>query len=249
MLKWGFKDMSLIWEVIWEGGSRTEERKIPAKGRQCVNRYCVHLELSPIAGQEPWAVSPPTAIPCCWGLFTGVNPLAVLTCPVSAQRPSLWLAQTTEIYFLKVLEASLLIIKKPVILDWIPHMAQWQNICLQRQEMQVSSLRSGRSPAVGNGNPFQYSCWEAPLAMEPGGLYTPWGHKESTMIGHALTHAYWIWAIWPHFLLIISLKNLSPMQSHPKMLRVRTSIYEFWGNTTEPMTPVSWCNHVRSSRD
>ena len=106
MLKWGFKDMSLIWEVIWEGGSRTEERKIPAKGRQCVNRYCVHLELSPIAGQEPWAVSPPTAIPCCWGLFTGVNPLAVLTCPVSAQRPSLWLAQTTEIYFLTVLEAE-----------------------------------------------------------------------------------------------------------------------------------------------
>ena len=65
-------------------------------------------------------VSPPTAILCCWGLFTGVNSLAVLTCPVRAQRPSLWLAQTTEIYFLKVLEASLLIIRKPVLLDWIP---------------------------------------------------------------------------------------------------------------------------------
>ena len=28
----------------------------------------------------------------------------------------------------------------------------------------------GRSPAVGNGNPLQYSCLENPLTEEPGGL-------------------------------------------------------------------------------
>ena len=29
---------------------------------------------------------------------------------------------------------------------------------------------SGRSSGVGNGNPFQYSCWEIPQIKEPGGL-------------------------------------------------------------------------------
>jgi len=28
---------------------------------------------------------------------------------------------------------------------------------------------SGRFPGVGNGNPFQYSCWEIPWT-EPGGI-------------------------------------------------------------------------------
>ena len=53
--------------------------------------------------------------------------------------------------------------------------------------MQVWSLRSGRSPAVGNGNPFQYSCWEAPWAVDPGGLYTSWGHKSRPWLG---THSH-----------------------------------------------------------
>ena len=34
---------------------------------------------------------------------------------------------------------------------------------------------SGRSPREGNGNPVQNSCLENPT----GGLYSPWGHKES----------------------------------------------------------------------
>ena len=29
---------------------------------------------------------------------------------------------------------------------------------------------SGRCPGEGNGNPFQYSCWEIPWTEEPGGL-------------------------------------------------------------------------------
>ena len=28
----------------------------------------------------------------------------------------------------------------------------------------------GRSPGEGNGNPFQYSCWEIPWTEEPGKL-------------------------------------------------------------------------------
>ena len=35
----------------------------------------------------------------------------------------------------------------------------------------------GRSSGGGNGNPLQYSCLGNPV--EPGGLYSPWGHKES----------------------------------------------------------------------
>ena len=38
--------------------------------------------------------------------------------------------------------------------------------------------RSGRSPEVGNGNPFQYSCLEN--SMDRGAwwaAYSPWGHR------------------------------------------------------------------------
>ena len=35
----------------------------------------------------------------------------------------------------------------------------------------------GRSPGEGNGNPFQYSCLESPMAEEPGRL---WGCKSHT---------------------------------------------------------------------
>ena len=39
---------------------------------------------------------------------------------------------------------------------------------------------SGRSSGEGNGNPLQHSCLENPTE-EPGGLYSPWGRKESDM--------------------------------------------------------------------
>ena len=39
-------------------------------------------------------------------------------------------------------------------------------------------LGLGRSPVVGNSNPFQYSCLENPGTEEPGGLCL-WGHTES----------------------------------------------------------------------
>ena len=42
----------------------------------------------------------------------------------------------------------------------------------------------GRSPGGRNGNPFQYSCLKNPMTEEPGGLYGPWGHKESDMTEH-----------------------------------------------------------------
>ena len=35
-----------------------------------------------------------------------------------------------------------------------------------------------RSPGEGNGNPLQYSCLENPGTEEPGGLNSPWGHRE-----------------------------------------------------------------------
>ena len=39
-----------------------------------------------------------------------------------------------------------------------------------------------RCPGEGNGNPLQYSCLENPM-KKPGGLYSPWGRKESDLTG------------------------------------------------------------------
>ena len=52
--------------------------------------------------------------------------------------------------------------------------------------------RSGRSPGGGHGNPLQYSLpGEPPRTEEPGGLYSPWGRKESDMTEQLSTsHAY-----------------------------------------------------------
>ena len=36
----------------------------------------------------------------------------------------------------------------------------------------------GRSPGVGNGNPFQYSWLENPHGQRSLALYSPWGRKE-----------------------------------------------------------------------
>ena len=38
----------------------------------------------------------------------------------------------------------------------------------------------GRSPAVGNGNPLQYSCLDNPMDREPGRLWS----RESQRVGH-----------------------------------------------------------------
>ena len=40
---------------------------------------------------------------------------------------------------------------------------------------------SGRSPREGNGNPLSILAWKIPWTEEPGGGYSPWGHKESDM--------------------------------------------------------------------
>ena len=38
---------------------------------------------------------------------------------------------------------------------------------------------SRRSPEEGNGNPLIIPAWKIPWTEKPGGLYSPWGHKES----------------------------------------------------------------------
>ena len=42
---------------------------------------------------------------------------------------------------------------------------------------------SGRSPGVGNGNLFQYSCLENPMDEEAWWATSPWDHKEMDRIG------------------------------------------------------------------
>ena len=46
----------------------------------------------------------------------------------------------------------------------------------------------GSIPGVGNGNPPSNLVWKIPWTEEPGGLYSPWGHKESDTTEHAHTH-------------------------------------------------------------
>ena len=46
---------------------------------------------------------------------------------------------------------------------------------------QGSICGSGRSPGEGNGNPFQYSCLENPMMVEPGRLQS----MGSQRVGHA----------------------------------------------------------------
>ena len=46
----------------------------------------------------------------------------------------------------------------------------WLAMLWQRQETRVRSLRSGRSPGGGDGNPLQYSCLENPMDRGAGGL-------------------------------------------------------------------------------
>ena len=41
---------------------------------------------------------------------------------------------------------------------------------------------SGRCPGEGNGNPFQYSCWEIPWTEEPGGLQFMGPQKSQTRL-------------------------------------------------------------------
>ena len=57
----------------------------------------------------------------------------------------------------------------------------------------ISSIPgSGRSPGVGNGNPFQYSCLKNSMDREePGGPHTVHGgHEEPDMTNYAHTHAH-----------------------------------------------------------
>ena len=45
----------------------------------------------------------------------------------------------------------------------------------------------GRSPAEGNGNPFQYSCLENPVERSLAG-YSPWGHEDLDMTEHVCVY-------------------------------------------------------------
>ena len=45
----------------------------------------------------------------------------------------------------------------------------------------------GRSPGEGNDYHSSSLSWRIPWTEEPGGLYSPWGHKESDMT-ERLTH-------------------------------------------------------------
>ena len=47
----------------------------------------------------------------------------------------------------------------------------------------------GRSPGEGNGNLLQYFAWRIPWTEKAGGLYSPWGRKESDMT-ERLTHTH-----------------------------------------------------------
>ena len=47
---------------------------------------------------------------------------------------------------------------------------------------------SGKSPRVGNGNLFQYSCLENSMDKRSMEGYSPWAHKELDTAKHAHIH-------------------------------------------------------------
>ena len=50
---------------------------------------------------------------------------------------------------------------------------------------------SGRSPGVGSGNPFQYSCPENSMDRGVWRDYSPWGRRELESTEHALA-GWWV---------------------------------------------------------
>ena len=65
-------------------------------------------------------------------------------------------------------------------------MAQWQKKknppASTRATGDADSIPgSGRCPGEGNGTHSSTLAWRTPWAEEPGGLYSPWGHRESGM--------------------------------------------------------------------
>ena len=50
---------------------------------------------------------------------------------------------------------------------------------------------SGRSPGAGNGNPFQYSCLENPMAGGAWWVTVPGATEESDTTEHAHTNVPW----------------------------------------------------------
>ena len=65
----------------------------------------------------------------------------------------------------------------------------------------------GRSPGVGHGNPFQYSCLENPTDRGNLVSYSPWGRKESDTTEHA--HACKQWDVTS--LIMLSLRKQAVM--------------------------------------
>ena len=49
------------------------------------------------------------------------------------------------------------------------------------QETWVPSLGQGDPLEEGNATHSSVLAWRIPWTEEPGGLYSPWGHKESDM--------------------------------------------------------------------
>ena len=63
-------------------------------------------------------------------------------------------------------------------------MAQWQRVCLPVQEMQGMWVQSlGQEDLLEKEMATHSSilAWKISWTVEPCGLYSPWGHKESNM--------------------------------------------------------------------
>ena len=52
---------------------------------------------------------------------------------------------------------------------------------MARDTRDVGSIRVGKSPGIGNGNPLQYYCLENSMDRRTWQTTSPWGLKESEM--------------------------------------------------------------------
>ena len=54
-----------------------------------------------------------------------------------------------------------------------------------RDSRDVGSIPgSGRAPGEGKGNPLSILAWKIPWIEKPGGMYSPWSHKETRRSVH-----------------------------------------------------------------
>ena len=108
----------------------------------------------------------------------------------------------------------------------LPRWCSGRRICLLMQTDCGFSPWVGKIPGEENGNSLQYSCRENSI-----------GAWRATVLGVSQSQT-WLsdWACMHYSSSYLHLQRPYFHMIHSKVVRVKTSTYEFWGNTNQPIT-------------